>query len=227
MSSELTKPLESSVRKKIDQILLNLGWYVDETSPKCNVFTERAKTIEQDKKFKGKDPDYVLYKSDTDTPIAIIEAKRAGENLTKALERSIKLYAEPLDVNILFITDGMIIETYDGRNKSNLKLDGQLITDLIPEKLLLRFYSEGSEIYSPEKVNYTRRELIRIFSDANDLLREEGIRKGIERFTEFSNLLFLKLISEIEEDRELNGEPRRLQKKYCWESFYRKETGER
>ena len=58
-----------------------------------------------------------------------------------------------------------------------------------------------------------------IFKDANDLLRKEGLREGIERFSEFSNLLFLKLISEIEIDRKRRGEPRRLERRYCWEAF--------
>ena len=61
--SDFTQPLEASTRKKIDQMLINLGWEVDEYSPKCNVFAERAKTLEQNKKFSGKQPDYVLYKS--------------------------------------------------------------------------------------------------------------------------------------------------------------------
>ena len=52
------------------------------------------------------------------------------------------------------------------------------------------------------------------------MLRKEGIREGIERFAEFSNLLFLKLISEIEEDRENIAEERILEKKFCWDSFY-------
>ena len=224
--ADLTSPLESSTRKKIDQILQNLGWETNESLKKCNIFTERAKTTEQNKKFKGKNPDYVLYKSGTDLPIGIIEAKRSGQNLKNALEYSIKHYAEPLGVNILFITDGTIVETYNRKSKSNLKLDGQLITDFISEKLLLRFENEGSEIYSPARINYTRRELIKIFSDANKLLREEGIREGIERFTEFSNLLFLKLISEIEDDRESQGEERKLAKKYCWEAFYKKDAEE-
>jgi type I restriction enzyme M protein len=206
-------------------MLINLGWETNECSPKCNVFTERTKTIEQNKKLFGKQPDYVLYQSGTDKPIAIIEAKREGENLSKALEQAITLYAEPLGVHIIFITDGTLTESFDRRAKSSLKLDGQAITDFISEKMLLRFHIEGATLFSPEKISYTKRELIKIFSDANDLLREEGIREGIERFTEFSNLLFLKLISEIEDDRELNGEKRRLEKKYCWDAFCSK-TGE-
>ena len=224
--ADLTSPLESDTRKKIDQILSNLEWNINETSPKNNVCTERAKTKEQNNKFKGRKPDYVLYKSGTDNPIGIIEAKRSGQNLKKALDYAIKNYAKPLGVNIIFVSDGTITEAYDIRTNSNLKLDGQLITDFISEKLLLRFNSEGSEIYSPEKITYTKRELIKIFSDADDLLRDEGIRKGIERFTEFSNILFLKIISEIEEDRENNGEKRRLEKKYCWDSFKNKNAEE-
>ena len=84
----LTNTLESATRKKIDIIMSNLGWNVNEHSKDCNVFTERAKTIEQNKKFKGKKPDYVLYKSGTDKPIAIIETKRVGQSLKKA---SVKL----------------------------------------------------------------------------------------------------------------------------------------
>ena len=216
-----TKTLESATRKKIDLILANLGWNTDETSPDCNVFTERAKTTEQNKKFKGKNPDYVLYKSGTDDPIGIIEAKRSGQSLRQALNQAINLYAEPLGLDIIFVTDGSIVESHDVRSKSNLKLDDQIITEFISEKQLLKFLEHGSQLYSPEKITYTKRELIKIFSEANDLLRKEGIREGIERFAEFSNLLFLKLISEIEEDRENSGEQRILEKKYCWESFYK------
>src|SRR3989344_4936634 len=218
---ERTSLLESATRKKIDLILNNLGYIIDETSEKCNVFTERAKTKEQNKKFKGKNPDYVLYKSGTDEPIGIIEAKRSGQSLRQALNQAINLYAGPLGIDIIFVTDGSIVESYDVRSKNNLKLDDQIITEFISEKQLLKFLEHGSQLYSPEKIIYTKRELIKIFSEANDLLRKEGIREGIERFAEFSNLLFLKLISEIEEDRENSGEQRILEKKYCWESFYK------
>ena len=51
------------------------------------------------------------------------------------------------------------------------------------------------------------------------MLRKEGLREGIERFTEFANILFLKLISEPEKDKETNGEERLLADKYCWNSF--------
>ena len=82
--TDLTKSLESATRKKIDNWLRDLGWNTDEDSSDCNVFTERAKTVDQNKKFKGKKPDYVLYKTGTDIPIGIIEAKRKGQSIDAA-----------------------------------------------------------------------------------------------------------------------------------------------
>ncbi len=216
---ELTKSLESFTRKKIDSILNNLGWFTDEESKNCNVFTERAKTQEQNKKFKGNFPDYILYESKSDNPIAVIEAKRKGESLQKALEQAIKKYAKPLNISIIFVYDSTFVKTWDLRNNKELTVDGQILRELISEEKLLRFIKRGSNIeeVTPE-VKYTRDELIRIFVWANNLLRKEGLR-NLDRFVEFSNLLFIKIISEIEEDREKSGLKRKLEKDICWESF--------
>lgn len=220
---EHTKPLESAVRKRIDDILKNLGWNIDEFDKSCNVFTERPRTKKEEQLVrktypKGKFPDYILYSSDDFRPLAIIEAKRPGQNLKKALKQA-EEYANCLGIKIVFAIDGSIIEAMEVNTNSSLKLDGQLIAELIKEKTLTRFVNEGVEIESPKKIVHTKHELIDIFSDANNLLRQEGMREGVERFTEFSNLLFLKLIDEIENDREDRGEKRRLEKRYCWSSF--------
>jgi len=42
----------------------------------------------------------------------------------------------------------------------------------------------------------TRNDLLKVFRDVNDILRAEGVRSGIEQFNEFTNILFLKLLSE-------------------------------
>jgi len=223
MTRKLTKSKESATRKKIDNALSNLRWCIDEYSPKCNVFTERAKTVEQQKKLNGKEPDYVLYKSGTDEPIGIIEAKKPNQNLYDALTQGIELYAKPLGIHIVFSTDGSIVQTHDIRSNAPLRIDGEIITDFLSEKELFKFIEEGAERFTEQKVSHTKRELITIFSEANDLLRKEGIREGMERFTEFSNLLFLKLISELEKDREENGEARTLEERYCWDSFSKRD----
>jgi type I restriction enzyme M protein len=223
---KLTDPKESATRKRIDAILNNLKWETDESSPSCNVFTERAKTRNQQKALGGFEPDYILYQSGTDKPIAVIEAKRSGQSLTKALDQAVQQYAKPLKVDIVFVADGAIIESYDCRTNVPLRMDDDLVTTLLNEKQILRHIEEGASIYTPDVVQHTKQELIQVFSEANDLLRKEGLREGIERFSEFSNLLFLKLISEIENDRANNGEKRILEKKYCWETFCDKPADE-
>ena len=222
----LTAPLESATRKRIDGILNNLGWKTDEFEKDCNIFTERPRTVAERSKIKikfpkGKFPDYVLYKSETFEPIAIIEAKRLGQNLQEAIKQA-EDYAKCLDIKNIFAVDGAIIETREITSGNNLKLDGQVITGLLSENLLLKFVEEGSDVFSPPEITHTKDELIKIFSRANNLLRQEGMREGVERFTEFSNLLFLKLIDEIENEREAKGEPRRLEKRYCWSHFHKK-----
>lgn len=224
--SELTTPLESATRKEIDRILQNLEWHIGEFDEHCNVFTERVRTKEEEKKIrakfpKGKFPDYVLYSSDKFEPLAVIEAKHVGVKLEKALSQA-KNYADCIGAKIIFAVDGSIVEARWLDGNKYLKIDGQLITELLSEKFLQKFVDQGNEILSPRKVAKTKDDLIRVFSRANDLLRQEGMREGIERFTEFSNILFLKLIDEIEEDRNRKGETRRLEKNYCWQTFYKK-----
>jgi len=215
----LTKSLESATRKKIDNWLRELDWNTDEDSPNCNVYTERTKTEEQRKKLKGKFPDYILYKSKTDTPIAVIEAKRKGQSIDKAIEQGINLYAKPLGIDIVFAFDGTFVKAFSVKDNSYLTIDEEPLIELISEKRLIRFIEEGSKIKeATEVIKHSREELIKIFKWSNDLLRKEGLR-NLDRFVEFSNILFIKIVSEIEQDREDNGEKRRLDKALCWESF--------
>ena len=215
---ELTEPLESASRKKIDATLLNLGWNTDELAPDCNVFTERAKTKEQALLLDRRPPDYVLYRSGSSEPLAIIEAKRPGQTLGTALSQAIE-YANLLHAPVVFASDGSLTEACFVDSQAMLRLDGDLVTDLLPESLLLRFVKEGSNLTSSKEASLSKQQLIDVFAEADDLLRNEGLRVGVERFTEFSNLLFLKLISEMEEDREQRGEKRILDARYCWPHF--------
>lgn len=227
-----TIPLESATRKEIDRILDNLGWNADEFKKECNVFTERVKTKEEAKKIKdkfpkGRFPDYVLYSSQTGKPIAVIEAKRLGVKLDKALIQA-KEYAACIGAKVIFAVDGSMVEAkWIDREDKYLKMDDMMVADLLTEKALNRFIEQNTpEIYTPQKATKTREDLIGIFKKTNDLLRTEGLREGVERFTEFSNLLFLKLIDEIEADREENGEKRKIEKDYCWNAFNKKPAKE-
>jgi len=226
MVSQL-KPKETFTRIKIDNWLKELGWNIDEESPKCNVFTEKAKTLEQNRKLKGKFPDYVLYKSGTDEPIAIIEAKKKGKSLDKALKQAINLYAKPLEIKIVFTIDGTFVRAFSVTDNRDLTIDGEHVRKLLGEKTILRFIFEGTDIKEvTEEVKHTREELIKVFKLANDILRPEGLRP-LDRFVQFANILFIKIMSEIEDERELYGHPRQLDKSLCWESFSNEEDPKR
>ncbi|MYD97879.1 MAG: N-6 DNA methylase [Gammaproteobacteria bacterium] len=221
-----SRPRESAARKVIDGVLARLGWITDERRQDCNVFTEGAKTRDQSKKLERKQPDYVLYEQGTDTPIAVIEAKRPGHTLKKAVEDAVRLYARPLGIDIVFATDGVLCQTFDRRSNTALFLDGEPVVELLAPKILARFAAAGPKLVTPTKVRQTKQQLMSVFAQANGLLRKEGLRAGLERFGEFSTLLFLKLISEIEADRDSRGEARRLEARYCWEAFASKSPAE-
>ena len=143
MQNKFTKPLETATRKKIDAWLNELGWNTDEDDVSCNVFTERAKTDEQNKRFRGNQPDYVLYKTGTDEPIAIIEAKRKGQSIDEALKQGIEKYANPLNVKIVFAIDGAFLKSFDLRKNEELSIDNELLRELISEEKLLRFLKDN------------------------------------------------------------------------------------
>jgi len=224
--TKYTRPLESATRIKINNWLVNLGWDINESNPTCTCFTERARTIEENKKFKGSKPDYVLYSSKDYEPIAIIEAKRQGESLEKALTQAKEKYAIPLGIKIIFITDGLFIQAYHLDDGDYLYYNSEIVTEFLTEKRIELFINGGSKIFSEKIVTHSKIELIKIFQDANDILRKDGLSEGRERFTEFSNLLFLKLISDIEKQREEDGLTRRLEQIYCWDEYCNKNANE-
>ncbi|HZJ83095.1 MAG TPA: N-6 DNA methylase, partial [Clostridia bacterium] len=69
------------------------------------------------------------------------------------------------------------------------------------------------------KIQYNRQELIKIFNDANNLLRGDGLRAGIERFGEFANILFLKLISENENIKRDQGAKSEFKNSCHWDTI--------
>ena len=209
-------------------MLNNRGWLTDEFSSNCNVYTERVKTNAQTQKLKKisgykKPPDYVLYETDTDNPIVIIEAKRKGQSVDDALKDAITKYAVPLGIKIVFAYDGAFFKSCHVDYNKELYLDDQVVSQIITEKKILQFLDEGYSIMEKTpKVIHSRSELISIFKYVNGLLRKEGLDEGKERLYEFSNILFLKLVSEIEEERERNNEKRIVSKDFCWDKFCKK-----
>ncbi len=182
----------------INNNLVNKGWCIDSNSTQKNVFFQKPPYPDQQKKLKGSRPDYILYQTGTNKPIAIIEAKKGGVGLKPALDQATK-YAKALGVPLIFAMNGSYCETRFVSNNKELILNGEEVRELLREKELLTFLTANSnEAWTiPQEVKISRDELISKFKYLNEVLRDEGLRAGIdERFSEFANILFLKLLSE-------------------------------
>lgn len=214
-------PLETDVRVQVDERLKNLGWEFDGTNK--NVFFEQPKTNNEKKKLKGKRPDYVLYEKGKDTPLIIIETKKKGSNINTALEQG-KFYAETLNAPIVFATDGVYYKSLHTISQKPLLLNGEEVDELIRELIAIKYLEIGTNELDtiPKQIQLSRQELINIFEEANNTLRVEGLRAGIERFSEFSNILFLKLFSEIDD---LKDNPE-FDRKHKWDFYKSKPSDE-
>ena len=211
-----TMPLEAETRVLIDRSLENLGWKFKGKDK--NVFFEQPRTESERKRLDGKRPDYVLYSKDSDKPLIVIETKKKGSRIDAALEQGIG-YARALEAPLVFATDGVFCKAFHTVANRAPILNGEEVDEFIREALALRYlYSYEVNTVSP-KVQYDRRELIRIFDEANNMLRGEGLRAGIERFGEFANILFLKLISESEQIKRESGINTNFDNACSWDSI--------
>ncbi len=211
---------ERDVETIIDNELRYLKWNDDSKNLNaCNVYKQRAKTEKQEKLLGRKRPDYILYKDNSDDPIAIIEAKKPFEDINKAQTQGIE-YAEILNVPIVFATDGVYTKTYHREKKASLILNNEEVDDLLNQSTLLNFLQDNIYNSIDKKVLQSREELISIFKGINNDLSAMGIRGGIDRIDLFSNILFLKVISELAEmnDETINLPP----KDYLWNNFKNK-----
>jgi type I restriction enzyme M protein len=191
--------LEADTRVLINKSLENLGWVF--RGERRNVFLEQPKTQKEKKLLAGKRPDYVLYTKDErgdDRAVIVIEAKRKGERINVALEQGIH-YAKSLDAPIVFATDGLFCKSYHTKFDRTPILNGEEVDEFLRESLAIKYLASWEVNTVSPKVQYDRNELIKIFDEANNMLRGDGLRAGIERFGEFANILFLKLISENEQ----------------------------
>lgn len=211
-----TMPLEAETRVLIDRTLQNLGWKLDGKDK--NVFYEQPRTEAERKKLGGKRPDYVLYSKDSDKPLIVIEAKKKGSRIDTALEQGIS-YARAIEAPLVFATDGVFCKAFHTVANRPPILNGEEIDEFIRETLALRYLTSYEVNTVSPKVQYDRKELIRIFDEANNMLRGEGLRAGIERFGEFANILFLKLISESEQIKRENGIETKFDPACSWESI--------
>lgn len=211
-----TMPLEAETRVLIDRSLENLGWKLNGKDQ--NVYYEQPRSEAEKKKLGGKRPDYVLYSKESDKPLIVIEAKKKGARIDAALEQGIN-YARAIEAPLVFATDGVFCRAFHTVANRPPILNGEEVDEFIREALALRYLTSYEVNTVSPKVQYDRKELIRIFDEANNMLRGEGLRAGIERFGEFANILFLKLISESEQIKRESGIPTKFDIACSWDSI--------
>ena len=215
-------PLEAYTRKLIEDKLNALHYNTDELDPKCNVFRERAKMEYQDNLLDGKNPDFIIYKSGTDIPLAVIEAKRLGLTLEQAITQAINYYAIPLNIPIIFVFNGTSFYACS-KERIPIKIDKIEISDFVDEKTLLDLINNNYELESvPTGLSISKEELLTIFKKANNLLRKAGLRDGYERFSVFSDLLFLKLKNDFDDYGQISNSKIDIDRTCNWEKLMSK-----
>ncbi len=217
------EPIERDVETEIDLQLRDLGWIDSTKSVYRNVYKQQPKTEYEKQALNGFKPDYVLY--DKDTPLIIIEAKRPNKGIDEALTQGLN-YARLINVPIVIATNGIKVKAVHVQSGKILFIDGEEVSTFFNIKTACEFVDNPCINTINPIVIKSRNELIGIFKKANNLLRDEGLKAGHERFSAFSNILFLKLISELQEIKRANNETNIIPKEYLWKAFRKKSGNE-
>lgn len=147
-----------------------------------------------------KKPDYTLLSSTDGKPMAVIEAKKKGVSLDLALKQGLD-YAERLSSMgcfAVFASDGDVVKTAHVSNRKPLMLNDEEVKEILNERILENF--RAGRVWSRGNVIKGSKGLIKIFGAASTDLRAEGI-VNIDAFAEFSQILFIKIISELYDNK--------------------------
>lgn len=183
--------VERDMEALIDHELENLGWCLNPRAKNRNVYMQRVKTETQKALLEGKRPDYTLYPTDSNQPLAINEAKKPGQKIGDAIQQGVE-YAKRIHAPIAIATDGIFTKSFHVEKQRPLFLNGEEVDELFCETMALKYLYTNEVTTLCKRVLQSRSDLIPFFEVVNDILREEGLQQGLERFTEFSNLFFLK-----------------------------------
>lgn len=213
---------ERDIENLLDEILKDKKWILDFSNKKKNVFHQRPKTQEEKKKLNGLEPDYCLYLTeDSSYPEIIIETKKPGMKI-KETKSQAENYAKILGSKIIILFDGIQTKSYWVENSKNLIFNELDVNEIMESSFYDKFIvNNTNEVNENKLIIKSKQDLIEVFKFANKKLQKAGITKGMERFFEFSNLLFLKLISE---DNDIIKET--IPSHIKWETYKNKQGSE-
>lgn len=146
-----------------------------------------------------KKPDYTLLSARGGNPIAVIEAKKKGVSLDLALKQGLDYakHLSELGCFAVFASDGHVTRTAHVNNGQPLMLNDEEVKEILSERMLENF--RGGSVWSRGDVIKGSHDLIKIFLGASKDLKREGL-VNIDAFAEFSQILFIKIISELHDD---------------------------
>lgn len=194
---------ESDIESSIVMQLKGLGWQPDPLRPERDVFRQAPKSREEKEKLGRLRPDFVLYAdSDSGKPTIIIEVKKPNTTLVAGLEKA-KEYAALLGAPIVMATDGYRLKTWHMKGLSPLLYNDREIDELFSKELAKRFIDQSIHNSFSSRESIGKKELVQMFKTADNILRGESLSAGIVRFSEFANLMFLKL--QLEDGGDING----------------------
>lgn len=191
--------IEPEVRYQIDQRLRARGWILDPERHDRDVFIEQSvfehlATIPR-QRLQPRTPDYTFFADGT--PIAVLEAKKPRSSIRNALDQGAD-YAQCMDVDFVFACNGPVFKSLHLPSNQPLYLNHAEVSEPLAPGPLRRFRDGHTNdvVTVPARVIESRQQMITVFERLNNVLRQAGIRAGLDRFTEFANILFLKLASE-------------------------------
>lgn len=206
----------------LESALRASGWITGADQKGRNVYRQTPRTAEEKKRLGKKRPDFILYGSSW-SPIAVAETKKPScKKLGDALSQAVG-YAELLGAPIAFVFSKNAFISHHLEEKASLSIDEMEVRQIPSPDVLEKFVAQkSSSIYQTErtKIN-SRKDLISVFEYANRQLRSAGITIGVARFSEFANLLFLKLVSE-----QGNSLGFRIPEFIAWDSYKNKKGDE-
>lgn len=211
----MPKRTEADWKLEINKKLEKAGWKL----------AGKGKNVHLENYSSNSYADYLLWPKEWENPLAVLEAKKAGEDLKNALEQA-KKDALKRKAILVYAIIGSAIKTLHLKFDKPLFYNGEEVDFILDEKLALKYLDTNE--YNPQEAILvkSKKELIKLFKFANDELKNVGLRSGTERFSEFSTILFLKLLSEQEKEKE--KDKRHLQSsiipsRFRWEAFQDKE----
>ena len=193
---------EHEVETIIDMQLNACGWQLNPKKTNRNVYKQQARTNQQNKLLKPNRPDYVLYAySDSDKPSIVIEAKKPNKSISQALDEAIRKYADKINAPLVIASDGWRMKGWHRKQNEPIFIDGKEIDGFFSPEITRHLISDNNFSSFSVEIPIAHDELISKFKKANDILKNEGFSAGIDRFSEFANLMFLKLSIEGERTR--------------------------